>query len=390
MIKLLKKSVLALLFILPVMFSGPTAEASHMMGADISYKCIDTLKFKVTIKYFRDCRGISFNIGSFNVRCSSGGTTRTVSLTLDNIKEITPVCASAPGGCSPQNRPASEGIEQHTYTAILDFNTLPLSALAGCKGKIVIETGQCCRNGAINTGPLGNFYTYAEIDIDEAPCNSSPALTSEPIAILCCNQPFFFNNGASDTADRDSISYEWSNPLSASGTNLGYSGTNYSYQHPFSAYYPGSLKPPYYNVNADPPIGVRLDPLTGDIIFTPTRCDEVTVAVIKVTEWREDENGVMQNIGVTHRDLQFITKSCPDNNPPIVKGPYSYNVCEGSQLCFNVATDDKPFVPLSGPTPAPDTVTNSWNRGIPGATYTIINPTARLQTGQFCWTPGPG
>ncbi|MGB0850864.1 MAG: PKD domain-containing protein, partial [Bacteroidia bacterium] len=25
-----------------------------------------------------------------------------------------------------------------------------------------------------------------------------------------------------------------------------------------------------------------------------------------------------------------------------------------------------------------------------GATYTIINPTARLQTGQFCWTPGPG
>lgn len=390
MIKLLKKSVLALLFFIPLLFAQQEAKASHMMGADITYQCIDTLKFKVTIKYFRDCRGIPFSISNFTVRCTNGSS-RTVSLTLDNIKEITPVCSTQPGGCIPTNTSASEGIEQHTYTAILDFNTLPLSALANCTGKIRIETGQCCRNGAINTGPLGNFFTYAEIDIAKAPCNSSPALTSEPIAILCCNQPFFFNNGASDTSDLDSISYSWSPPLAGNNQQLSYSGTNYSYQHPFSAYYPGSLAPPYYNVNANPPIGIRLDPETGDIIFTPTRCDEVTVAVIKVTEWRKDSTGTYQNIGVTHRDLQFITKTCPNNNPPEVDGPYAYNVCEGSQLCFNVTTDDEQYIP---PPPAqasaPDTVTNAWNRGIPGATYTIINPTARLQTGRFCWTPPLG
>ena len=34
--------------------------------------------------------------------------------------------------------------------------------------------------------------------------------------------------------------------------------------------------------------------------------------------------------------------------------------------------------------------TISWNKGIPGATFTVTNPTARLQTGRFCWTPGAG
>ena len=28
------------------------------MGADITYKCIDSFKFEVTLKWYRDCRGI--------------------------------------------------------------------------------------------------------------------------------------------------------------------------------------------------------------------------------------------------------------------------------------------------------------------------------------------
>ncbi|MGB1037203.1 MAG: T9SS type A sorting domain-containing protein [Bacteroidia bacterium] len=385
----MKKQLLTLF--LPLLFFAAQTLAKTTLGADISYQCIDTLKYKVTIKYYRDCRGISFTNTTFNVRCSSSGSSLIVPLTLENIKEITPICDTVSGGCIPQNKPASEGIEQHTYTAILDFDSLPFNGLKGCTGKIILETQFCCRSSSINTGAGGkSFYTYAELDISKAPWNSSPVLSTEPISILCCNQPVYINIGASDTSDRDSLSYSWTNPLSNSGTIITYNGSNYSYQHPFTAYYPGSLKPPYYNINADPPIGIRLNPLTGDVIFTPTNCTEVTVAIIKVTEWRKDSSGIMRNIGVTHRDMQFIVKSCPDNNPPTIKGPYSYNVCVGDKLCFNVNTDDKVFVPTSGPVPALDTVTNTWNNGIPGATYTIINPTARLQTGQFCWTPEPG
>ncbi|NNJ56504.1 MAG: T9SS type B sorting domain-containing protein [Bacteroidia bacterium] len=383
--------MLALLFIIPMVFGSTKAEATHVMGADITYKCIDTLKFKITVKYYRWCNGVSFSNPSSatRIRCATGGSVN-VSLTLDNIKEITPVCATASGECVPANTwGTGEGIEQHTYTATIDFNTTPFSALANCCN-IIIETGQCCRNSNINTGAANaNFYTYAELNLCKAPCNSSPALTSEPIAILCCNQPFFFNNGASDTADFDSLSYSWASPLSAWNTNIGYSGTWYAFNHPFQAYYPGTLTPPYVNTNASPPIGISIDPETGDIILTPTRCDEVTVAVIEVKEWRKDSTGSYELIGRTRRDMQFITKTCPDNNPPIVNGPYTYSVCAGNQLCFNVTTNDVVFQPPPPATaPPPDTVKNTWNRGIPGATYTIINPTARLQTGQFCWTPG--
>jgi gliding motility-associated-like protein len=392
-LKHLKKSLLAFLFIIPFIFTANEAKATHVMGADITYKCVDTLKFEVTVKYYRWCKGVSFSNPSSRtkVRCATGGSA-SVSLTLDNIKEITPVCATATGECVPSNTwGTGEGIEQHTYTFTMDFTSSSSNfySLRNCC-KIIIETGQCCRNSNINTGAANaNFYTYAEIDLCKAPCNSSPSLTSEPIAILCCNQPFFFNNGAADTSDFDSLSYEWANPLSAWSVNIGYSGTWYAYNHPFQAYYPGSLTPPYKNPNASPPIGITLDSETGDIILTPTRCDEVTVAVIQVNEWRKDSAGVYKKIGVTRRDMQFITKTCPDNNPPIVNGPYNYSTCAGTQICFNITTNDPVFVPPPpATTPPPDSVKISWNRGIPGATFTVINPTARLQTGRFCWTPG--
>jgi len=392
MIKLLKKSALALLFMLPLIFTGPKAEASHMMGADITYRCIDTLKFEITLKWYRDCRGIALNnAGAMTVRCSNGAS-RTVSLSLLGIREITPLCATEPSRCSPSNTGnTGEGVEEHTYRGIVDFNIAPLSALANCTGKIIFGASVNARNGAITTGPSGTIYTDAELDISKAPCNTSPGLTSEPIAVLCCDQPFFFNNGALDTANFDSLSYAWSQPRSGYGTQTTYSG-NFAFNRPFTDFEPRPVRGTPIPSNL-PPIGTYLDPLTGDIILTPTNCQgEVTVAVIEVTEWRKNETtGVMEEIGKTHRDLQFIVKQCPGNKPPIVNGPYSHSICEGSQLCFNITTNDLPFIP---PPPAPipplDTVLLDWNGGIPGATFTILDPTLRLKTGRFCWTPPIG
>lgn len=48
-------SLLAFLFVLP-----NKANATHVMGADITYRCISNLKFEVTVKYYRSCQGVSF------------------------------------------------------------------------------------------------------------------------------------------------------------------------------------------------------------------------------------------------------------------------------------------------------------------------------------------
>ncbi|MFT5157793.1 MAG: hypothetical protein ACI83I_002355, partial [Bacteroidia bacterium] len=372
---------------------APQSQATHVMGADITYRCIDTLKFEFVIKYYRSCKGVGFSNPSSQTRikCATGGGSVGVSLSLNTIRDVTPVCATATKPCNPKNTYGTgEGIEEHEYTVTIDFNKAPYSGLlsSGCC-QFIIETGQCCRNSDITTGAANqNFYTFAMMDLCKAPCNSSPVLTTEPIAFLCCNQPFYYNNGASDTAQFDSLSYSFSTPLKAWNSQIGYSG-KYSATSPFDVYDPTGKG--IVNQNANPPIGIYLDPKTGDLIFTPDKCDEITVAVLEVKEWRKDSAGKYQLIGITRRDMQFITKTCPGNNPPVIDGPYSYNVCEGTQLCFNITTDDKVKVPPPPlPTPDPDTVQIKWNKGIPGAKFTVTNPTALHQTGRFCWTPPVG
>lgn len=363
-----------------------------MMGADISYTAIDSLKFRVTVKWYRDCRGISLNNGGLiTIRCNQ--TTQTKVLSLISIQEITRLCSSVAPRCNPQNTiRTGEGVEEHTYSGIVDFNQAPFNSLRSCSQRVIISASINARNGAITTGPSGTLYTQAEVDLSKAPKNSSPALTTYPIIFLCCDQPVYDNCGALDTANFDSLSYAWGQPQRGYGQQTNYSG-NFAYNNPFTVYYPSpALTFPFNNPNANPPEGIYLNKRNGDIVFTPINCSgEVTVAVVEITEWKKDGLGIYNIVGKSRRDMQFIVQNCPGNNPPVVNGPYSHTICEGNQLCFNITTNDLPVIPLPpAPIPPLDTVLLEWNSGISGATFTILDPSARLKTGRFCWTPPIG
>ena len=196
------------------------AKASHMMGADITYKCLGSNKYQITVKMYRDCRGIPIGAPGATIRC---GTTTVGSMgsTEVNVRDVTPTCAGGGKPCNPPNTTAGKGVEEHTYVDVYDFSTIRKN---GCC-KVTIGTGQCCRNSDISTGASGgNFWTTCEIDICTKKCNSSPSLTSEPVAILCCNQPYYYNNGASDTTDFDSLSYAWDDPMQDWSTKTSWSG----------------------------------------------------------------------------------------------------------------------------------------------------------------------
>jgi hypothetical protein len=60
----MRKLILSLLVAFAT-FIPSQIQASHMMGADMSYKCLGNGKYKITAKIYRDCRGISFNSPSF-------------------------------------------------------------------------------------------------------------------------------------------------------------------------------------------------------------------------------------------------------------------------------------------------------------------------------------
>ena len=387
-----------------------SVKADHIIGSDFSYSCTSTNDsiFNVVYNFYRDCNGCyvlgqspkcgtSENCASsstaptsLKVTCLKGGNfSTTLSLKRTSIVDITKTCKAVKSRCAqPCNGSFPYGIEKHTFEGQLD---LTQAIKNGCCN-VEISALLYVRSALITTGQQQQtFYTSCEINVCDAKCNTSPTLTNDPVAILCCNQPYVFNNGAVDFADNDSISYSFAPAFRGQNQQTSYSGSR-SPDNPISTYYPGSLKFPYCNPNANPPIGICLDEFTGDIIFTPTKCGEIAVVVIQMTEWRKDSTGKYKKIGVTRRDMQFIVMSCPDNNPPsITNTKYTFRVCEAEQICFNITTDDKvKKPPPPTPAPDPDTVQLNWNRGIPGATFTIIDTSARLKTGRFCWTPPLG
>ena len=383
------KVIRALPFLIFIFLFNIKSEATHLMGSDMFYKHLGGMKYEVTVKYYRDCRGIPFAINNFTVSCSNGAS-RTVDLTLKSIKEITPLCPTESAKCTPQNvSNTGEGYEEHVYTAILDFGALPLSALASCTGDVVLATGQCCRNGAINTGPGGKYYTEALMKFDlTADSNSSPTFEIPPLIFTSINQPLHYAIGAVDTSDYDSLSFSFGQPLAGVSVPIGYD-SGFAFNHPFSAYYPAGKSAPYSDPNANPPIGIYLDPTSGNLIGTPTVENQVTILAIVVKEWRKDSLGVYSNISETRRDVQMIVKSDPLNNVPVIVfdsvGLRSFGAgCVGFEI-----TDAVVVPPPPTPLPSPDTLAVSLVGGDSHLTLqidsTIYSTTNTTVYGRVCY-----
>lgn len=362
------------------------------MGADITYTCDSAYAYTFKLVYYRYCGGVPFANPSNITKLIAikTGASQSVSLTRTSIKEVTPLCKTASKRCYPQNTlRTGEGIEAHTFEVSIDFKKAPYSNLlknGNCE--IRFETGQCCRNSNITTGAANqNFYTYALLNLCEASVNNSPQFLYDPIGYLCCNQPNYSSVGGYDLIDFDSLSYSFAKPLRGYNNTLSYSG-NYTHTEPFKAYYPGTYSPPYNNPNANPPIGIYMDPIDGSMVWTPMKCDEITVAVLEIKEWRKDTAGKYQVIGITRRDMQYVTKQCPSNNPPELTGTKTHNVkltpCT-DQYCFTISTKDavkKPPPPL--PAPDADTVSFMTPTLPSGVSFKILNPKAINPSAQIC------
>ena len=354
------KKLLLFVFIFVSTIVFNQAKATHVMGSDITYKCLGNGKYEVTVTVYRDCNGVSLSNSPLNVKCNSGSTS--FSLPKTSVKDITGIDSR----CPTQSRCSGSfqyGIEEHIFSGIID-----LSALNCCE--VTLSWTQCCRNSNITTGAANeNFYTEAVLDKCINPCNSSPVFTSKPAALVCVGQDFAFNNGALDTIDvGDSLSYKLVDPLSNPGVKINYSGS-WSAQKPIS--FLG-----FPNASLGFPAGFQFDETTGDLSFRPTVVNQVTVLVLEVTEWRKI-NGVMTKVGITRRDMQVIVVNCPNNKVPKIKGQ-SAIACSGQQVCIDVESSDDD---------AKDTVRISWNRGIPKATFTHNNGSVKKASGSVCWTP---
>ncbi|MBI1221985.1 MAG: T9SS type B sorting domain-containing protein [Bacteroidetes bacterium] len=341
------------------------ASASHLMGSDIIYRCLGNGKYEITVRVYRDCNGIPLSQSPIVVSCLSGGST-SFSVTNQTKVSVRDITGLDPN-CPVQSRCSGTwtyGVEEHVFRATID-----LSNYSCCEWSL--SWSQSARNGGITTGQAGqNFYTYAVLNKCVTPCNSSPDFTNPPVAIICYNQDFVFNNGALDTIDvGDSLSYSFAPALTGPNTSATYNSP-YSYLRPICFF-------GMPNAGLSSPGGIHLDPVTGDLSFRPTCQNQIAVVVIEVKEWRM-VNGVMTVVGVTRRDMQIIVIPCPYNKVPKILPPYVTQACAGQQTCITIGTNDED---------ANDTVRISWNRGIRNATFTNNNGSVKHASGEVCWTP---
>ena len=326
--------------------------ASHVMGSDLTFTCIGPNQYRINLRVFRDCSGISMPT-SFVVSYSSAscGTSGSVNTSLISSSDITPLCTSQTSICSGGSSPI--GVEQYIYQGTL---TLP----SGCNDW-VLSTSTCCRNSAITnvTSPATNdFYIRTQLNNTLSPCNSSPQFASAPTPFTCTNQPVRYQQLATDP-DGDSLVYSLTNCLQGSGTSVTYapgrSGTN-------------PLTSP-----------VTINPSNGELSFN-VATPQIAAICVRVEEYR---NGV--KVGEIIRDLQFVIQNCTNQLPSLsginnVPNVFSTSVCEGSNICFNVLGTD----PNVG-----DVLSMSIIGSIPGSTFTQTG-SGNNRTGTFCWTPPVG
>ncbi len=340
---------LSVLVGLLILCLGQQAQASHVMGSDLTYTCIGPNQYRITLRVFRDCRGISMP-NSYSVAYSGCGSSGSVNVSLQSSSDITPLCPGQTSRCSGGNSP--NGVEEYIYQGIV---TVP----PGCSN-ITFSTSTCCRNNAVTnlTNPGSNdFYIRAQLNNSIAPCNSSPQFASPPTPFTCVNQSVVYQQLATDI-DGDSLVYSLTNCQQGGGTNVTYAGG--------------------FNGATPLTVPVTLNPVTGEMSFT-ANTPQVAVICVLVEEYR---NGV--KIGEIVRDMQFVIQNCSNQLPALsgINGSgsvFDTATCAGSTICFDIVANDAD--------PA-NNLTMTYLGNLPGATFTQTGSGNNL-VGTFCWTPGP-
>ncbi len=307
---------LLLLFFIFISHSG---YSSHVMGADITYKLIDTNtgKYRFRVTLYRECSGINFGSEYLSIRKS--GFSGNVNMTLISRNEVTSICnvpdvstrptTNCPSGAVGSN--GIGGIERWIYEVdyIMGKNI----------GFAYVGWSTCCRSASITTGPANEaIWVQATLNTDYQ--NSSPIFSSDPLLYWVRQRPTSYNPGMVDfdakyitingqSVLRDSLSYQLYLPFTAEATNP---ATAINFGNPTV-----TMNSPLTATNfLYTTSGVALNSFTGEIKCTPSIIQDPVYGIV-IREWRAIPNasGVGYTrvlIGYVCRDLQFAVRDISD------------------------------------------------------------------------------
>ncbi|MDP9229817.1 MAG: PKD domain-containing protein, partial [Bacteroidota bacterium] len=303
--------------------------AAHITGGEMFYTYIQQLpngnhQYKVTLKLYRNCGGVGAPLdlsAAIAVYLNNGNTpvlTRDVQLSF-----IDTLILSTPGPCI--NNPPTVCYNVGHYEFTID---LPASASG-----YTITYQRCCRaagiSNLINSDSFGATY-FAVIPgnniLANAPVNNSAKFLGIDTVVVCANNSFSYNFGASDP-DGDVLVYSFCSAFIGGGQIQNPPG------NPNSPVPNPPLPPPYSLVPYSPPYseskplgsGVSINSTNGFITGVAPNAG-VYVVTVCVGEYR---NGVL--IATQFKDLQVKVADCDVASADLDP---EYITCDGFSLSF--------------------------------------------------------
>ncbi|KAA9327220.1 hypothetical protein F0P96_18475 [Hymenobacter busanensis] len=356
----LLRSLLVLLALLGL--ATGQAAASHLMGGEMTYRYLDAngpaaapFRYEVTVTIYTDnVRGLGvggingtrpavevaiYNRSQGNVRIPmtavNGPTCSPAppNMAVDNANDLCIARGASvvalpptPSGCTIPNGNIPVRITR--YTTIVN---LPLSFA----GYYAVYSDNARNDGLENIANSGGtrMTLYMEMAPPLIP-NSSPTFADTAVAIICQGDTSLVLNNAVD-ADGDRLIYSFGTPsggvippgtFTPPPTPATYN-TGFSAAQPFG---PGAGS--YASLNAS----------TGLSKYAAPQIGEYAVAV-DVREYRRI-NGTEVLVGVTRRDVQLVSRTCPPNNAPQLTpastSQRTFTLEEGETISFPVAATD--------------------------------------------------
>ncbi len=328
------------------------SRAGHYSGGSITWECLGAGQYEIHLDLFLDCSG--FTIIPQDILFSSDcGTTFTVDDLLPvSQQEVSQLCAAQMAN-STCNGGALPGIMWYEFVTVQN--------LPPCDSWNV-SWNICCRSNAVSLVGNQGMYIDAEINTLDAACDNSPVFTDQSLPYVCVNQPVYYNFGVNEP-DGNALAYSL-----VSGQLFAGTAQNLNYMPGFT----GGVPVP----------GITVDPITGQISFTPTVSGNYVV-VMQVEEY--DNNGNL--IGVVMRDIVFVVIPCTGNVPEtqgvvnntggLLTGPSSIEVCDGEAFCVDILfTDADPGTVLQ--------VVSQAAALLPGSTFNVLG--SNPATARICWT----
>lgn len=288
----MKRLVLLFLLLFSALYR---LSATHIVGGELTYKCLGNDSFEITLTVYRDCyTGVPWfddpaSIGIYDVNWNL---IKEVLIPLDpNSNDTLPIVLANPCLTVPPDV-CAHGTR---YVGIVD---LPFQA-----GGYNIVYQRCCRNQLIRNikRPLATGITIiASISEDVLNiCDNSPVFNQWPPVAICVHEPIDFDHSATDP-DGDSLAYRLCTPLQGADSLFPIP------QPPNPGPYEEVVwRDPPYNLSnvlgGDP---LTIDPITGFLTGIPNTIGNFVVGVC-VDEYRNDSL-----ISTLRRDFQYNVSEC--------------------------------------------------------------------------------